>query len=226
MTAMTLSGYGRGSGMREPLKRWARAALAAACLLPGVSWPQGGNRLPATNIDRLAEAADSAAVNFCRRFGLAPGDTIRLSFRADSSDSRGQFVMARWILGLDRRDIRVVRSEDPFSAWSVIPSRAHVRYGSDGRRRFLRSGPFRRTASIELTVNRPVRDGVIRADTLASTCVDEIPRSALESVEQGGLLLGRPIRPREGFRNRILETAAAAAVAGWSAYAFFSIRSH
>jgi hypothetical protein len=62
-------------------------------------------------------------------------------------------------------------------------------------------------------------------DTLAASCGDVIPRAALESVEQGGLLIGRPERPGPGLRLRILETAAAAAAAGWSVYAFFSIRS-
>jgi hypothetical protein len=227
MIVMFPSGNRMGPALRKPRPKWRNAAVCAGCLLlAGVARPEAGINGPETNIDRLAVAADSASAAFCRRCGLDRGDTLRLSLRADSADSRGQFVMSRWILGLDRRAVRVIRSNDPSSAWSVIPSEADVRYASGGRRGFFRSIFLRRTASVGLTWSRPVPDGEIRADTLSVACVDEIPRSGLESVERGGLLLGRPVRPDAGFRIRILETAVAAAVTGWTVYAFFSIRSH
>jgi hypothetical protein len=178
-----------------------------------------------TNVDLLSAAADSAAVSFCRRAGLSRGDTLLLFFRVDSSDARGAFILSRWILGLDRRDVRVVRSTDPSRAWSVFPSRADVRYTDGEGHGFLRSGSIRRTALVGLTWRRLSEDGAVVSDTLDASCGDVIPRVALDGVEQGGLLIGRPERPGPGLRLRILETVAAAAAAGWSVYAFFSIRS-
>ncbi|MDM7926925.1 MAG: hypothetical protein QUS35_13035 [bacterium] len=178
-----------------------------------------------TNIDLLSAAADSAAGLFLRQAGLAAGDTLRLFTSGDEADARGQFVLSRWMLGLDRRDVRVVRSQDPPRAFSVFVSAAAVRYDGTGGRGFLRSGSVRRTAVVALTWRRPSADGTVRVDTLASASGDVIPRSELESVEQGGLLIGRPQRPPPGLGFRALETAAAAAAVGWSVYAFFSIRS-
>lgn len=178
-----------------------------------------------TNIDLLSAAADSAAGAFLRQAGLAAGDTLRLFTAGDDADARGQYVLSRWMLGLGRRDVRVVRTRDPLRAFSVFVSAAAVRYDGAGGSGFLRSGSVRRTAVVALTWSRPSADGTVRADTLASVSGDVIPRSALESVEQGGLLIGRPQRPAQGLRFRALEAAAAAAAVGWSVYAFFSIRS-
>jgi hypothetical protein len=221
MNAMTHSGKREVRGLRPAVFLAAGALLFA--FRPAV---RAADRVPASNVDRLAEAADSAAASFCRRFGLVRGDTLRLSFRPDSADSRGRFVLARWILGLDRRDIRVTDPAETSDGWCVVPAAAEVGYAPAGRRSFLRSGSVRRTARVALIAVRPARDGSPRADTLSAACTDTVPRPALDAVEQGGLLLGRPVRPSGGARIRFLETAAAAVVAGWSAYAFFSIRSH
>ncbi|MBN2200729.1 hypothetical protein JW777_02115 [bacterium] len=202
------------------------AAVIAAVLFLAPAQRTGAAPLSVrTNIDLLSVAADSAAAAFMRRAGLAGGDTLRLTTRGDEADDRGQYVLSRWMLGLDRRNVRVVRSQDPVRAWFVFVSAAGVRYSGAEGRGFLRSGSVRRTAVVSLTWRRQAADGTVRADTLASACGDVIPRSALESAEQGGLLIGRPERPSPGLRFRILETAAAAAAVGWSVYAFFSIRS-
>lgn len=206
--------------------RLGMAAACAACHILSAAVFQNASARPVlTNIDLLSAAADSAAVSFCRRADISRGDTLLLFFRADSSDARGAFILSRWILGLDRRDVRVVPSTDPSRAWSVFVSRAEIRYAAGKGRGFLRSGSIRRTALVGLTWRRPSGDGAVVADTLAASCGDVIPRAALEPVEQGGLLIGRPERPGPGLRLRILETAAAAAAVGWSVYAFFSIRS-
>ncbi len=205
------------------------APVLAACLLLFADQQTAAAPAPGrTNIDLLSAAADSAAAAFMRKTGLSAGDTLRLSTTGDEADERGHYVLSRWMLGLDRRDVRVVRvvwSEVPVLAWSVFVSAAGVRYDGAGGRGFLRSGSVRRTAVVALTWSRPSADGTVRVDTLASASGDVIPRSALESVEQGGLLIGRPERPSPGLRFRMLETAAAAAAVGWSVYAFFSIRS-
>jgi hypothetical protein len=228
MRRFSMPAAGRSPRPACPCRR-SRLRMAATCaswLLLFAAVHQNASARPAlTNVDLLSAAADSAAVSFCRHAGLTRGDTLRLFLREDSSDARGSFILSRWILGLDRRDVRVVRSTDPSRAWSVFPSRADIRYAAGKGRGFLRSGSIRRTALVGLTWRRPSENGAVVPDTLAASCGDVIPRAALESVEQGGLLIGRPERPGPGLRLRILETAAAAAAAGWSVYAFFSIRS-
>lgn len=193
------------------------------------SGPQDGSargRMP-TNLERLASAADSAAALWKDRFGTGRRDTLYMRIPEHSDDGRSRFVLMQWMRGLEMRGIVAVAAESSRldGPWSVFVSGASVAYVLESPKRWFRNDRLKRTAEVELSLFERTAGGTMRPHRLRAVCVDTIPRSALDGVEQGGLLLGRPERPRSGFWVRILESAAVAAAVLWTVYSFYSIRS-
>ena len=188
--------------------------------------PLHAERPARNNLDRMKQAADSTAVLCARRFHFRPGERIRWVDPEDA-DPLHQFILTRIAGALSWNGIQVTPSQDFQSRedrFILTVAKAGILY-----KRALSKGPdskssVERIAEVKVA-GRFFQSDSVFVDTVSVRLEDRLRRSDLESVEQGGALLGRPERPRSGFLTRILEPMLLVASLGWMVYSFYSIRS-
>jgi hypothetical protein len=205
-----------------------RNAVLSAFLIGWNSLLVGAEYRYPTNVDRINSAADSAAQKCASQFHFQPGRKILLQ-KSEPSDALSQYVLSRLCLGFQQKGLSVYSESDSASCGdrlvlSIV--KAAVEYKKMPKRGLWRESFIMRIVVLDLAARiRFGENDYVRVETIHIQCEDQIPRSALDFVEQSGTLLGKPARPEAGSLMRYFEPVVVLSAVGWLVYSFFSIRS-
>ena len=176
-----------------------------------------------TNVELASLAVDDAAARIVEKFNLS-ADTI-LVFEATGDGEAGRFVTGKLAARLSEK-FRLETNPSPgISKLSVSVVRAVVSYDHQERQRFWSRAWLTRRAEIALLCRFDDSRGRIQAEEIVATRSDRISLMMLESVEQDGIIFGKPKSSAGGWLSNWFEPILASAVTGIVVYLFFHIRS-
>jgi hypothetical protein len=202
---------------------WASAAIFGILFLAVPLFAE--HRLQG-NLERVEQAADSAAVLCVARFHFNPGDRIQW-IKSEDADPLHRLIVSRIAAALAWNGVRFTPPADPESPkgrFSLTVAGAGISYERAPSGGLESHSSVNRIAEVKVT-GRFFESDSMRVDSVSVRLEDRLRRSDLDSVEAGGSLLGRPERPKPRFFARVLEPALIVASLGWMVYSFYSIRS-
>lgn len=205
---------------------WKRVTLLSLALTG--FW--AGKQEISTNLDILSSVVDEIVDEGMHRMGLNSGEKI---FLMDTGDKRdlSRFVMNRFCQGLMERGIEIYTTNDTISeegiVVSLILSKASVRYDGIYRHSFWSRGLVKRTMEVcfSLRAVNGQSGKMIWIGDIGRSRDDRVPVSKLDFVEQGGFLLGKPVRPAGRGIHRWIEPVLVVGTVGVITYLFYSARS-
>jgi len=141
-----------------------------------------------------------------------------------------QYVSSHITKGLIQSGYTVFLKSDALQTGWILswhPEKIRIVYQEPKRSSFFSEILYRREAELALKIQfiRTDTREVRLSETLTASQFDTVAVHDLPYIEQKGLILGHPDRPKPGGMRRWLEPAAMIGLTGVIAYLFYSIRS-
>ena len=180
------------------------------------------------NIELLSSLIDRVARTAVERLKLNAGDTVCVTRSAE--DKVEQFVHDRFYRVFSESGVCLFFSCDSFGNGFDLSFRvweADVKYEKYLGRSLFRQGRILRSAELSVSL-RSVhsRTGqLVWVGDLIDHIEDQVPVSYLGDVEEGSIMLGRPLLPSEEKLRRWLEPVIVLGVMGAVTCLFYLIRS-
>jgi hypothetical protein len=209
-----------------------RHALRLALFFLWTIWIKGEgicqNSNP-TNLELLAGLSTRLADECILRMGMKPGDKVIIVENQNASE------ISKWITlsfneGLFNNGLVVFTNEDSIKngiAVSFTVTKAWIGYERSYRKSFLGSKWIIRSGDVHIFlsgVDHP-NGQIVWTGNLEISKRDTIPEATLDSIEQGGEIIGKPQRPAVRGAQKWIEPILIAGALGSVVYLFYSVRS-
>jgi hypothetical protein len=189
----------------------------------------GGQSQFSTNRELLASAVEEAAAEVVSRLRLTDGSQVSIIEHEGSGDI-ARFVINRFSRALMDRQVVITYSEDSLHAdlsLSITVTHAMIGYERRHEKGLFGGGLIERQAKVGLSIRAIEGKSrqILWIGDIDKNATDRIPYAMLEQVEEGGLLLGKPNRPKDRGVMRWIEPVLVAGAVGSAAYLFYIVRS-